>query len=93
MWFEKLITVIFGFSLFINAALFLPQLIKLLKNKQAKDLSCVTFLGFCLIQLSAIAYGCLHKDMVMIVGYGLSFAACGSLTFLIFKYNNSTHLE
>jgi len=82
------IDVIFSIALFINAFLFIPQAIKLYQTKDAKDLSKITFVGFCLTQLSAIAYGFLHRDYILTIGYLLALATCGTVTFLIFKYKS-----
>lgn len=88
MMFKSIITTVFGLSLFINAMLFVPQLIKVFRAKKAEDLSGVTFFGFCLIQIASIAYGLINEDNIMVVGYGLSFLLCGTLTILIIKYNS-----
>jgi MtN3 and saliva related transmembrane protein len=87
MWLlTTFISVAFSIGLFINALLFIPQAIKLYKTKDAKDLSKITFIGFCLIQLTAIAYGFLQDDVILITGYILSLSTCGVVTFMILKY-------
>lgn len=83
---KEVIHIIFGMAMFINAALFIPQAIKLLRIKQAKDLSLITFGGFCLIQASAVAYGYIQNDLYMAGIYSLSLLTCGFVTFLIFLY-------
>ena len=81
------IAFIFGASLFLNALLFVPQAIKLYRTKNAKDLSKITFVGFCFMQLSAVAYGIMNHDMILVIGYALSFCACLIVTVLLFKYS------
>jgi MtN3 and saliva related transmembrane protein len=54
----------FGMAMFINAALFLPQVIKLYKTKSTKGLSLITFIGFNIIQLSSILHGYIRKDYI-----------------------------
>ncbi|MDR2617190.1 MAG: hypothetical protein LBC22_05280 [Endomicrobium sp.] len=51
-------------AMFINAALFLPQVIKLYKTKSTKGLSLITFIGFNIIQLSSILHGYIRKDYI-----------------------------
>jgi MtN3 and saliva related transmembrane protein len=85
---EKLVDIIFGAGLFVNAVLFIPQAIKIYKNKHANDISLITFVGFILTQLAAILYGYLHKDYILMVGYMLAILTCGAVTALAFKYRN-----
>lgn len=82
-----IIDFIFGFGLFINAMLFIPQAIKLYKSKDSKELSKITFAGFCLIQIAAILYGAIHHDKLLLFGYALSLITCGTVTILSFKYS------
>lgn len=85
-WFRLIIESIFSIALFINAALFIPQALKILKTRSSKDVSLVTFAGFCFIQIATIAYGFLKGDMILIVGYLLSLLACGLVVILILTY-------
>lgn len=85
---KEIIQVTFGMAMFINAALFIPQAIKILRTKEAKDLSLIMFGGFCLIQASAVAYGYIQHDFYMAGVYSLSLLSCGFVTFLIFLYRN-----
>ena len=50
-WIPVTIESLFGMGLFVNAALFIPQAIKLFREKDSKELSLITFLGFNAIQL------------------------------------------
>lgn len=77
---------IFGIALFANAALFIPQLILLLRKKHADDVSLTTFLGFCIIQLFTIIHGIHAADYLLVIGYILSLTTCGSTTGLIIYY-------
>jgi MtN3 and saliva related transmembrane protein len=78
---------IFGAGLFVNALLFIPQIIKLYKTKDSKDLSKITFVGFCLTQASAIVYGYFHQDKILMIGYAFSLIMCGTVTLLSFMYS------
>jgi MtN3 and saliva related transmembrane protein len=86
---EPVVDFVFGLGLFINALLFIPQVIKLYRTKDAGDLSKITFVGFCLTQIAAICYGYLHSDWILMIGYCLSLMTCGLVTILIFKYSKN----
>lgn len=77
---------VFGAALFINAILFIPQIIQLLKSKTAKGISLTTFLGFLLIQIAVILHGIVNQDYVLIFGYLFSTLTCGTVVGLIFFY-------
>jgi uncharacterized protein with PQ loop repeat len=80
------IEISFSIALFINAALFVPQSIKLWRTKGAKDFSILTFGGFNLIQIVAVAYGYIKNDNLLTIGFLLSFVTCGSITMQIIFY-------
>jgi uncharacterized protein with PQ loop repeat len=82
----EVIRIIFGASMFINAALFIPQAVRILRAKDAKELSFITFGGFCLIQASAVAYGYVQHDYYLMFGYSLSLVTCGFVFLLILFY-------
>ena len=86
---EIIIETIFSLGLFINAALFIPQIIQLYKTKNSKGFSIITFAGFNLIQLFTVLHGILHKDYLLISGYTLSLITCGIVTMLIIFYRNN----
>lgn len=86
MSFVDFIEFCFMSGMFINAALFIPQIIRLVKYKESKDLSIITFGGFCLIQLFTILHGYLAKDYMLMLGMGLSFVTCFTLNILIIYY-------
>ncbi|HXW85715.1 MAG TPA: PQ-loop domain-containing transporter [Candidatus Bathyarchaeia archaeon] len=78
---EIIINSIFSLGLFINGSLFVPQAIKIIKLKSAKDLSLTTFIGFLATQLAAILYGFIHWDLILLYGY-----LYGVVSALIFIY-------
>jgi len=84
--FEVIIETIFSISLFINAILFVPQIIQLYKIKNSKSFSLTTFVGFNLIQLSILLHAFLHKDYLLAIGTGLSLITCGIIVFMILFY-------
>jgi MtN3 and saliva related transmembrane protein len=89
MWVKQLIAALFGLSLFANAALFVPQAVKIFKKRSAKGLSFLTFFGFCIFQLIAVLYGWLHGDKIILIGYLLSFLTCGAVTALMILYRKA----
>ena len=83
---EGIVGAIFGFGLFINAALFIPQVVKLFRTKDASELSLLTFGGFNLIQIFMIWHGYLQHDGILIWGGVASFITCGAVTAMILIY-------
>ncbi len=83
---KLIVNFIFAAGLFINAMLFIPQAIRIYKKKHSGDLSLTTFVGFVLTQFSAILYGYLNNDYILMGGYILAIITCGMVTLLIFKY-------
>lgn len=90
MYFKYTIEVIFSISLFINAALFVPQIIRILKEKQTKELSLITFGGFWILQMITVLHGFLNQDYLLAFGYILSLITCGSVVILILVYRFKT---
>jgi MtN3 and saliva related transmembrane protein len=86
MWLESFVEIVFGVCLFINAFLFVPQASRLLKAKNAQNLSLLTFGGFNVIQLFTLLHAYLHKDLVLFFGTLLSLITCGSVSVLILIY-------
>ncbi len=76
----------FSISLLANAALFIPQIITLIKKKSALGVSLVTFVGFNIIQLFTLLHGLLEKDYLLAGGYFLSLITCGWVSCLIVYY-------
>jgi MtN3 and saliva related transmembrane protein len=83
---RNFIEIMFGLGLFFNALVFIPQAIALFKQKSAKEVSLLTFLGFNIMQVFTILHGYLVKDYVLMWGFILSFVTCGAVTCLIFLY-------
>lgn len=88
--FHYFIEVTFGAGLFINAMLFIPQIVRILQKKESRDLSLITFLGFNFIQAASVAYGYLHNAYTLMFGSILSLITCGLVTFLIIFYRVKT---
>lgn len=76
----------FSISLLINAALFIPQILTLIKRKSTLGVSLVTFLGFNIIQVFTMLHGLFEKDYLLAGGYFLSIITCGCVSCLIVYY-------
>jgi len=78
-----------GASIFTAISL-LPQLIKLIKEKKAENISMVMlmilFLGLC----SWIYYGILKKDWIIIISNIFSLVINGLIIFFMFKYSKKS---
>ncbi len=78
--------IIFSSALFINALLFIPQFIKILKEKTAQEVSLLTFVGFWLIQATIVWHGFLQRDWWLVWGYIFSMFTCGAVIVGIILY-------
>lgn len=76
----------FSISLLVNALLFIPQVITILKRKTVEGLSLITFFGFNVIQLFTMLHGILTEDYLLASGYFLSLLSCGTVTMLIIYF-------
>jgi MtN3 and saliva related transmembrane protein len=86
---DKMIEYSFVISLFINAALFIPQIMRLMASKDSKEVSFITFFGFWLIQLATVLHGFIRKDYLLAWGTLASMMTCGVVVFLILLYRNN----
>jgi|LakMenEpi03Aug12_release.lakeMendotaPanAssembly.Ray.scaffolds.fasta_scaffold2897550_1 uncharacterized protein with PQ loop repeat len=83
---EKVIEYSFVASLFVNAALFIPQIMRIIASKDSKEVSFITFFGFWLIQLATALHGFLRKDYLLAFGTLASMVTCGGVIWLIVFY-------
>ena len=81
---------VFSLALFINALLFIPQILKIVKDKSAQHVSLLTFLGLFLIQLTIVLHGFVKQDLLLVVGYIISMITCGTVVVLIFRYSKKS---
>ena len=84
--FKYIVDVIFSLSLFLNAAVFIPQSLAIWRQKSAKGVSVITFLGFNVMQFFAVLHGYFAEDYLLMVGFLLSFITCGVVTCLAWRY-------
>lgn len=83
---HNVINLVFSLALFINAALFIPQALKIFREKTAKGVSLLTFGGFLLIQFTVVLHGLIIHDLILVLGYVLSMITCGAVFFLALLY-------
>lgn len=80
------IETVFSLGLFLNAVLFIPQIIRLYQKKDSRELSLLTFAGFNVIQLFTILHGYINHDYLLMAGFAASFITCGIVTGMIIYY-------
>ena len=83
---EHIVQYGFSISLIVNAALFIPQIISLIRTKSTKGISLITFAGFNVIQLFTLLHGIYVYDYLLAGGYLLSIITCGTVSLLIIYY-------
>ncbi len=86
---KSAIDISFSFALFVNAMLFIPQALKIVRQKTAAAISLSTFFGFLIIQFTAVLYGFMHHDYILVYGYLMSMLTCGSVVGLTLFYESS----
>ena len=85
---KDFVNLIFSCSLLLNALLFIPQAIKVLKEKESKNLSLITYIGFLGIQFMTVLHGILINDWLLVGGYIFSMITCGTVILLAIIYRN-----
>lgn len=82
---------VFTTALFTNAILFIPQTVKIFKEKDGREISLLTFGGFLLIQCTILLHGIIQHDILLVIGYSCSIMACGSVVLgaLFFRKNTA----
>ena len=86
---KVIINFVFASALVINALVFIPQAIKIFREKGAKNVSLVTFLGFLGTQFAVVLHGLIVHDYILVGGYLLSMLTCGSVILLVIKYKKA----
>lgn len=83
---KESLEIFFALSLLFNALLFIPQSVKIIRDKSAKGVSLLTFLGLVIIQLATIIHAYVTHDVVLFWGYVLSILTTGCVVILILIY-------
>jgi MtN3 and saliva related transmembrane protein len=86
LWMSDFVEIVFSVSLFANALFFVPQIIKLIKQKNSTGVSLFTFIGFNIMQLFTAWHGFLVNDYKLMFGFLLSFIACFIVVVLTIYY-------
>lgn len=86
--FYSIIEFFFSVSLFINAVLYIPQIVRLYKEKHSREFSLFTFAGFCLINFFMMLHGVINKDLLLAIGSSFTLTTNLILTILIVVYRN-----
>jgi MtN3 and saliva related transmembrane protein len=68
---------------------FIPQILKVLKNKSAKDVSLITLLQLSLGVLLWMVYGLYLKNPIIITANGVTLASLAVLLILYFLYGRT----
>jgi len=90
---ETVIDFTFSIALFINALLFVPQAIRIVKEKSAQSISMITFSGFLLVQGATIVHATLIHDKILFLGYLFSLITCGTVVILALFYRQNKRDE
>lgn len=90
---KNVIAILSSLGLFMNAVLFIPQSIKIYKEKDSRDVSLVTFCGFFMIMIVLVLHGIIIGDWILAVGYSLSMLTCGAVILLTIIYRNSAQKQ
>jgi MtN3 and saliva related transmembrane protein len=86
---KNLVAYIFGFGMLVNAALFIPQAMRIWRTKTAAGVSVLSFAGFNAMQIIGALHGYLQGDHALMVGMVASALTCGSVTLLAARYKNA----
>jgi MtN3 and saliva related transmembrane protein len=81
-----LVAVLFGLGLGVNALLFVPQAVNILRTRNAQGVSILTFAGFNAMQAIGVLHGWFQKDWSLMAGMGASLLTCGAVTALATIY-------
>lgn len=83
---KGIVAVIFGLGLMANAALFVPQIIRILRDKSSEGVSFLTFGGFSVLQITGVLHGYFQGDKYLMSGMIASLLTCGTVAILTLIY-------
>lgn len=95
MIYKEVISAIFSLGLFINAVSFIPQIVRIVRERSTRGISLITFSIFLITQFSAVLYGFIIHSWILITGYILSMLTCGPVVILIlyFRHKHTDYCE
>jgi MtN3 and saliva related transmembrane protein len=83
---KEIVAVIFGLGLLVNAALFVPQINRIIRAKSSEGVSFLTFAGFSVLQITGILHGYFQNDRYLMYGMIASLLTCGTVAILTLIY-------
>jgi len=86
------VALVFGFGMVLNAALFVPQAVRLWRTKTAQGISLLSFAGFNALQAIGALHGYFQRDTALMIGMLASLITCGSVTMLAARYRTNRTL-
>jgi|SRR5271163_1798762 len=78
----QIIAILFGFGLFVNALIFVPQAVAIWRARSATGVSILTFAGFNVMQAIGVAHGYFAHDPALMFGMLAALLSCGTVTSL-----------
>ena len=84
-----IIDILFDIGMFVNAVVYVPQIIKIFHRKEAKDLSLITFVSVGLLQLIVALHGYFYRDFALMVGMVFALLSTITLISLIIVYQKN----
>jgi MtN3 and saliva related transmembrane protein len=86
---KDIVAFIFGLGLFVNALIFVPQVVQIWRLKRADSISLATFAGFNILQAIGVIHGYFQHDLALLFGMIASLITSGSVTLLTVVYRRS----
>jgi len=86
---KQVIAWLFGAGLVMNALVFVPQALRIRRERSARGVSLLTFAGFNAMQLVGTLHGYFQHDPMLMLGMLASFLTCGAVTLLACLHRDS----
>jgi len=86
---KEIVAYVFGFGMLINAALFVPQALRIWRTRTAQGVSVLTFAGFNALQVTGVLHGYMQGDRALMTGMLASLLTCGAVTLLAAYYGRA----
>ena len=80
---QNIVDLLFGTALVVNAIVFLPQIIKVLRRKTSHVLSILTLGGWIFLQLTLLFYGIVNRNYLLALSCVFSLLTCIVVVILI----------
>lgn len=81
-----LLQIIIVFSLFVNAAILLPQVYEIIRHREASHVSLTTFVGLCIVQTLVVFVATVTKNYLVLGGGLLCLLACALVVVYAYHY-------